>query len=151
MLAAEARGSSNVMCRALVPTAKSCVPSPGSAMRENRGWDVVRVSTREPVVRSKVRMVWSMDAEYATVESRGLKITAWTGAVCAEMRWRGPFWGVDVDDETFRRFEFRPAPRSRASGAAGAEESVVQIPTVSSWEAERIRFPCTAIYKSEQR
>jgi hypothetical protein len=83
-------------------------------------------------VRSNVRTVWSMEAEYATVASSGLKMTACTGAVCAEMSSRGPFWDVDVEVEIFRRLEFRPAPRSRFSGAAGADESVVQRPILSS-------------------
>lgn len=91
MLEAEIRGSSNVICLALVPAANSCELIPGRAVRENNGWAVVRVSTREAVVRSKVRTVWSMEAEYATVASRGLKMTAWTGAVCAEISSRGPF------------------------------------------------------------
>jgi len=132
VLAAETLGSNNVICLALVPAARSCELMPGRAVKEKSGCDVVRVSTSDEVVRSKVRTVWSIDAEYATVGSSGLKMTAWTGAVCADMRLRGPFCGVDVDTETFRRLEARPAPGRRLAGAAGAEESVVQRPILSS-------------------
>jgi hypothetical protein len=133
------------MCLALVPAASNCELTPGSAVREKRGWEVVLVSTREAVVRSHVRTVWSWEAEYATVESFGLKITAWTGAVCAERSCKGPFCGVEVDVVTFRRLLFRPAPGRRDSGAAGAEESVVHIPTFSSFAAESILLLETAI------
>lgn len=81
VLEADILGSKRVMCLALVPAANSWELIPGSAVRENNGCDVVRVSTRDAVVRSNVRTVWSMDAEYATVASRGLKIIACTGAL----------------------------------------------------------------------
>lgn len=71
--------------------------------------------------------------------SRGLKITAWTGAVCAEMRDSGPRWGVDVEVESFRRLDVRADGR-RVVGAAGADDStVVQRPILSSAPADRIR------------
>ena len=116
-------------------------------MRARRGWDVVLVSTKLEVVRSKVRTVWSWEAEYATVESRGLKIAAVTGAVWDESMERCPRWGVDVEVVILRRFAEGPEVR-RDADAAGAEFlSVVHKPIVPSAEAERIRFdgPWTSI------
>lgn len=63
VLDAETRGSRSVICRAEVPAARSWEPIPGRAVRENKGWEVVRVSTNAEVVRSKVRMVWSWEQE----------------------------------------------------------------------------------------
>jgi hypothetical protein len=85
---------------------------PGSAVMEYRGCDVVLVSTKLEVVRSKVRAVWSWEHEYATVGSKGLKITPCTGPVCAEMSERGPFCGVDTDVEILRLLERRVLGRS---------------------------------------
>ena len=51
----------SVTCRAEVPTARRF--RSGSAVRERRAWEVVRVSTSEAVGRSHVRSVWSHEAE----------------------------------------------------------------------------------------
>lgn len=64
-----------MICLALVPAARSCELIPGSAVIEYRGCDVVLVSTRVLVARSNLRTVWSIEQEYVTVESSGLKIT----------------------------------------------------------------------------
>jgi len=104
-LVAEVRGSISVMCRAELPAARRFdEPSEEdveeeeeeeeeeepSAVKLNSGCAVVRVETSAPVARSHVRSVWSHDAEYATVGSAGLNITAETGAVCAVRSARGP-------------------------------------------------------------
>lgn len=123
------------MCRAVVPAAKSWLLMPGKAVRDSRGCDVVLVSTRLDVVRSNVRMVWSSEAEYATVRSRGLKMTACTGAVCESIMERGPLWGVEVD--VLRRLE----EGMRFWFTAGAASLfVLQRPILPSAEAESIRF-----------
>lgn len=124
------------MWRAVVPAARSWCEIPGRAAREMSGWDVVRVSTREEVARSKVRTVWSSEAEYATVLSSGLKITACTGAVCESSMERGPRWGVVV-------WVLRRLVEGRREGeliAGPASLDVDQRPILPSAEAERMRF-----------
>lgn len=79
--------------------------------------------------------------------SNGLNITACTGAVWAEMSDSGPRWGVEVEVDSFRLLEVSADGR-RVVGASGAEEvDGVQMPILSSWEAERMRFegPCTSM------
>jgi len=48
-----------VICRALVPAASNCELILGNAVKARRGCEVVRVSTKFDVVRSKVLTVWS--------------------------------------------------------------------------------------------
>ena len=136
-----------MICRALVPAASNCELIPGNAVKARRGCEVVRVSTKFDVVRSKVLTVWSWEAEYATVESSGLKIAAETGAVCDEIIERGPRWGVDVEVVIFRRFAVGPEVRSDAEAAGAEFLSVVHKPIAPSADAERILFegPWTSI------
>ena len=60
---ASTRGSRRVICRAVVPAARSWVEMPGRAVRQRRGREVVRVSIVEEVMRSCVRRVWSREVE----------------------------------------------------------------------------------------
>lgn len=111
------------------------------------------MSTSDEVGRSQVRSVWSHEVEYATVESLEANVTADTGALCDFNNTIGPTCGVAfsvVEAVIFRLLLARDADfeGTSDSAAGGAlDGSVVQIPTVRSAEAERMRLDgrCTQI------
>ena len=56
------------------------------------------------------------------------------------MRESGPRCGEEVEVESLRRLEVRADGR-RLDGASGADDTAdVQMPILSSWDAERMRF-----------
>ncbi len=77
-MVAVTRGSIKAICRAAEPAATRLTAE--SAASERSAWDVVRVSTEAPDVKSQVRSVWSQEVEYPTVGSCGANIVAETGA-----------------------------------------------------------------------